>query len=348
MQGFLLNSTELFSEKGIFLNHHYNNFMTRKDKIDVKAYEVGFNGRTNNLKKVFGEFFEREILINNNNSSQNTHVATSLITGEKKLVLKSSLIAVDEFVDSCGMASHTQSNLVIKNAFLEFFERQSLIVSFLSKRPSERLRVSKESSFTHSYLLNFVDNVYYYNISLSPKIFVVLSLAIGKKKKSAGLGTSFNLNDAINKSQIEALQYFANDRTKIYEQLYNEASSEASDLYHILFDKMSLDEFQDNYSYLLTQEFTSSLNQNQLPKKNMEEYNFLDLLIWCNKYLKMNPFICSFPNKRGIAHLKIVKIFDENWFPHLNASLYSIKDIDNISKIIGTPLSKEVDWIPFP
>ena len=60
MKGFLLNDARIFSQKGLFLNHHFNNYMVREDKQYVKAYEVGFNARASNLKKFLENFLKEK------------------------------------------------------------------------------------------------------------------------------------------------------------------------------------------------------------------------------------------------------------------------------------------------
>jgi len=117
MKGFLLNDARIFSQKGLFLNHHFNNYMVREDKQYVKSYEVGFNARASNLKKVFGEFFEREVLINSNDSQNSETVVNYLSENNSKYLAKGIFISKDRFVDSNGMASHTNSKEVIKTAF---------------------------------------------------------------------------------------------------------------------------------------------------------------------------------------------------------------------------------------
>lgn len=52
MAGFLLNSTNYYSRKGAFLNHHFSNLLERDDHRTVRAYEVGLKNRTENMTKV--------------------------------------------------------------------------------------------------------------------------------------------------------------------------------------------------------------------------------------------------------------------------------------------------------
>lgn len=344
MGGILLNSASIFSEKGIFLNHHFNNYMLRKDRLDVKAYEVGFNNRADNIKKVFGEFFEREILINNNDSNEKQKICTSLIDGSNEIINKDNLVFQSSFVDSCGMASHTRSDKVIKSAFLEFFERQSLITCYLSKTSGQRISLWSFDNY-HNYLLHYVNEVYYFNISLSSKVFVILTLGLGEgNSKCVGLGTAFNLEEAIKKSQIESLQYYATAYTKnnIRNLTQNEPLDTNKDLYHRNFDAISPHELKEMYQYLFDE---TNIDSNIISLELKNDVN--DLLTSCHKELGMNPSVVFFPNYRNIPHLKIVKVIDENWFPHLNPKLYSEKIKEYVSDILGVTIYND-SWIPFP
>ncbi|WP_348921615.1 YcaO-like family protein [Enterococcus rotai] len=349
MQGFLQNSAEIFSQRGMFLNHHFNNYMVREEKRMVEAYEVGFENRSSNLKKIFGEFFEREVLINTNVSKNLDIYTSSLVERTTKKLPTGIFIAKDRFVDSCGMASHTNSSDVIKTSFFEFFERQSLITSYLSKNVSPEIILGKDIALekTEIYLKNYVDTIRYFNISLSNRIYVILCIGYGDNK-CIGLGTSDNMQTAIIKSQIEALQYFATDFSK-----YNSNSSlfdsidNKKDLYHSKFDSLQTKEFINLYSYLLDgtapKEIGNDINQ------NIDScFDFDSFIAYCNTELKMVPLIAVFYPNEKIAHLKVVKIHDENWFPHINPEYYKSSSIDFVSDVLNTPLDKSITYLPFP
>lgn len=50
-------------------------------------------------------------------------------------------------------------------------------------------------------MTNYLDNVKYYNISLSKNLYVVLAVGYGEKYKAVGLGTSQSARKAVIKSQ---------------------------------------------------------------------------------------------------------------------------------------------------
>ncbi|MCC4054119.1 YcaO-like family protein [Enterococcus faecium] len=344
MNGFLLNDSRIFSKKGLFLNHHFNNYIVREDKQYVQAYEVGFDKRSSNLKKVFGEFFEREVLINTNDSSEKfTHV-NYLSKNMPKSMPKGIFLSSDRFVDSNGMASHTDSNSVIRTAFFEFFERQSFIVNYLTKTSVPKISINNftEIKSVDNYLKNYVDIINYFNVSLSDKIYVVLCIGYSKLSKCIGLGTSNILEVAIKKSQIEALQYFATDFSKNNKShIFVDFNDSKKDLYHSRFNQLTTNEFYGNYSYLL---------------KNTEYYRFenepiFNFKLWkkeCREKLKMDPVIGVFPSYQPIPHLKVVKVIDENWFPHMNPVLYNKNVYTFIQSIYGKELDKSIEYIPFP
>ncbi|MCT3116692.1 YcaO-like family protein [Lactococcus lactis] len=345
MKGFLLNDARIFSQKGLFLNHHFNNYMVREDKQYVKAYEVGFNARASNLKKVFGEFFEREVLINSNDSQNSETVVNYLSENNSKYLAKGIFISKDRFVDSNGMASHTNSKEVIKTAFFEFFERQSFLTNFLSQTAVPRLLFDNEESLiiADNYLKNYVDKINYYDVSLDRSLHVVLCIGYGSKK-CIGLGTSTQIKEAIKKSQIEALQYFAQDISKFNSKdMLDSLSQDENDFYHKKFDQLSVEDFIKNYSYLL--------HNNLISKQVMDQENSFvlpDFLEKIKKEFNINPVIAMFESDQTIPHLKIVKIYDENWFPHMNPNFYNKEVYKFISKSINKDLLTSIKYIPFP
>lgn len=261
------------------------------------------------IKSTLGEFFEREVLINSNPILGRQRIMTSLIDGSVKYVSLSELIFLDDFVDSCGMASHTLAEEVIWKAYKEFFERQSFIASFLFQLPACEIRIEKERDLRkgHQYILNYLEEIKYFNISLSKDNYVILAIGWSDKRKAAGLGTSRNIKRAIDKAQKEILQYFAVAKNK------REITAEniidlKKDLYHLNFDKMSVVDFKKEYEYLLMQKNEVIVNKVDIVSKRE--------VIYRNYYkLNMNPYIASILesyNKQNIiiyACISLVSIF---------------------------------------
>ncbi|EMF0403740.1 hypothetical protein JMQ83_002623, partial [Enterococcus faecium] len=150
------------------------------------------------------------------------------------------------------------------------------------------------------------------------------------------------LEEAIKKSQIEALQYFATDFSKnAKSNILVDFDDSKKDLYHSRFDQLTTNEFYRNYSYLLN-------NTEDCQYENKLIFNFKFWQKECREKLKMDPVISVFPSYQPIPHLKVVKVVDENWFPHMNPILYNEKVYTFIQSVFGKKLDKSIDYIPFP
>ncbi len=68
----------------------------------------------------------------------------------------------------------------------------------------------------------------------------------------------------------------------------------------------------------------------------------------CREKLKMDPVISLFHSYQPIPHLKVVKVVDENWFPHMNPILYNESVYAFVQSICGKELDKSIEYIPFP
>ncbi len=68
-------------------------------------------------------------------------------------------------------------------------------------------------------------------------------------------------------------------------------------------------------------------------KENYKDYN-------------MEPYICIFDGRENTG-IKIVRIRDFNWFPHMRPGLYENSLIVELEKRFKTKIKKCVDWIPF-
>lgn len=344
--GILKNDVNFINNIDIFLNHHKNIYISREDILNIKAYTVDLQDYNNNILSTIGEFFEREILISKDNINDYVN-CFSLLDGSIKKLKKNSLIFIDKFVDSCGMASHINSDEVIFKSFCEFFERQIFIYNFLSKSKSKKIKINYNYNLYkyNCYLKNFVDEVNFFDISLVDDLYIIVGLGSGKNK-CIGLGTSTSLSDAINKAQKEMLQYFASSTTKYKNNLgFNINKNKIDDLYHLKFEKLTNKEFEKEYKYLF-----ENCNEFILKNERLEEnkFNLNKFIIKINNHLGMNPYLAFFKNKRNLSNLKITKVIDTNWFPNMNPKLFDIKTIKYIENITSSKLDTRCEYIPFP
>lgn len=345
---FLLNDVLSYINTDVFLEHHHTIFFEKIDRQYIRSYDDDIRDKSKNYIGVIGEFFEREILINYNFIKNKELLAVNLINYSSIKINSNKIIFVDELVDSCGMASHVESYKLIWNAFKEFVERQSFISNYLSKAKAVTINISgsKELEEYDAYLKNFVDEVKYFEISLSESLYVVISIGTGKYHKGVGLGASLNICDAIKKSQKEILQYLSVSRTKYDDKIIIDAKKHndlTKDLYHRRFDDISIEDLKGHYSYLLSYDMEKTICQ----YRDNKDKKLKDILVEVNRKYKMEPYIVMIPSFRDIPNLKIGKVFDFNWFPNMSPSTYNKDHYDFVSGVLNTELDRNTTMLPF-
>lgn len=347
MKGFLKNKTNFILNTDLFLSHHYNVYVEKLSRQSIRAYEVDLTEKRKHILSTLGEYFEREILLNENPSKSPTVIATNLLNGTVKEFDTERIIFFKKFVDSSGMASHRQSRQLIWTAYKEFFERQSFIANYLFHTQATKIVIDKieESKKLEKYLKNFLDNIIYYNISLNKKIFVILAIGYGKIYKAVGLGTSCSIKKALVKAQKEMLQYFATSHSKYSNRgliLSSEEKTANKDIYHDNFDKLNPLEIKKAYEYL---EGSAELIIDVHEKT--EKYDTSVLIKQVSLSLGMAPFVAMFESGHANG-VKVVKIFDFNWFPHMAPKEYTEEIFFHVGGILGLERKNFSKLLPFP
>ncbi|KQL58304.1 MULTISPECIES: YcaO-like family protein [Bacillaceae] len=342
-----MNRITLALNRDHFQSHHSNIFILKNEKVDVKSYECVLPYAINNIVSTLGEFFEREVLVNSNSISTKDLNAVSLIDGRVHQVPSGQVVFEDQFVDSCGMSSHYQSSYTIKSSFLEFLERQSLLFNYLSQSLGTQLIIKTKSPVFENYqkyLFNYIDELKFFNISMVDDVYVILAIGYGNKNKVVGMGTGSNVIKAAVKALQEMLQYFAVEFSKYT----NKESSEQlpKDKYHADFDSLTPEELKKLYSYL--EGSPVSIIRDEVDETKEEIVNIQDLSNQLNRQYGINPLIVAIPSKRMNEHLKVTKVLDLNWFPHMNPSKYKEDIYLYIENATNCSLNRELNFIPFP
>lgn len=338
---FLNNHINILINTDIFLSHHYQIYFEKKFNGHlIRAYEVDNSQKREHIISTLGEYFEREVLLNSSLMQNATKKMTNLIDGHEKNIPLSELVFIDSFVDSCGMASHVRSEEVIWNAYKEFFERQSFISNFLFHLPGYELEIknSKKLVERHQYILNYLDEIKYYNISLNKELFVTLALGWSNRTKAAGLGTSRSIHKSVEKAQKEMLQYFAAAKTK--RSIVKVQNIKVNrDLYHLNFEKISVSEFKQEYAHLLETQNKILIKKNQLENKE-------NIILKNYRELNMNPYIAVFSLRKSEG-IKVIKINDDFWFPHMFPQRFEKEKIEILEKNFGWKRKNYSNMIPF-
>lgn len=327
----------------IYLLHHYHIYIEKNGIFPVKAYEVDFQNKRKHILSTIGEFYEREVLCDVNPIVNKKINMTSLITGKVKSVDKTDLVFGGEFVDSCGMASHTLSAEVVWKAYKEFFERQSFIANFLFQLNAEKILIDKSLDIlkNDNYIKNYLNDILYFNISLSNNIYVVLAFGWADDSKAVGLGTSKNLKKAVEKAQKEIMQYYAVSLNKEKRIFKRKIKLGFKDAYQEYFDSISIEKFKELYGYFNKVNKNIYVLDNEISRIENSE------IIRGNYYkLNMEPFIAVFDGRENTG-VKIVKIKDFNWFPHMRPEIFSNEIIEKIEQKFGWKRKNFDAWLPF-
>lgn len=195
------------------------------------------------------------------------------------------------------------------------------------------------------YLTNYLDNVKYYNISLSKNLYVVLAVGYGEKYKAVGLGTSQSARKAVIKSQKEILQYFATSYSKYKEGQVSQKSEvviDNKDIYHDYFDRLRPEEVKELYAYLEGSELITMDNEEEI-----EKVSHTIIIKNTSNSLNMSPYIAMFENNHA-ENVKVVKVFDPKWFPNMAPRNFSQEIILNVENILKLKRKDFSELLPFP
>lgn len=338
----LRNNIFLNINRDIVNCHHYNIYFENPGFNSIKAYEANTSNIVTHILSTIGEYFERESLINRNPAKEKYTKAVSLINGNEIVVNSSDLVFDDKFVDSCGMASQKNAKMAIWTAYKEFFERQCYIASILLQLDGVEIILPDDciDFGINRYLYNFLDQIKYYDISLSNDLHVILALGYNNIYNAAGLGTSTSLKKALIKSQYEILQYFAVGHSKHH---YSEAMTIDSrgDKYLQQFNSLTRNEFFNYYRYL-----NHSSKINLTSEYNSEkEIDVFELIRMISGNCKMNPHVAVLKSREN-TNIKVVKVFDPKWFPNMNPQTYSYEQIGYVEKIFNKTI-RNLQFLPF-
>lgn len=333
-----------------FLNHGKQSFLRSPSYSNV----IGHNHHLefdSVLKSSIGEWIERNSLYRFDKKGTMS-TAFSLLDGSEIQVESEKIYFADieHFNDSCGVASHLNSNQAIYNAFMEFYERLCLVFTWLSKRKGKLLKID-EINFPNirnisSKLHNYIDELYVLDISLHPSIHTVIGVGIGEHFKAIGASSSFNLDNAIKGSLEEMLQVFGNSWTKHHINKFEEYTLDenAVDLYAQYYDSLSPIDFKNEWSFL----WTDTTDFNYICESENLRISFTEKITEVCNDLGISPYCTLIPCFFNGFETKIVKVFAPDSYPHMYPGLFTEEQttLDFNKNVSSFPNSYR--QIPFP
>ncbi|WP_242176166.1 YcaO-like family protein [Priestia koreensis] len=323
------------------------------------------------LRAAYGEHIERStFLCDSSYINKETIPAFNLLTGEQSLVSAEKILLYrgnkikdrKTYADSCGAGFHYRSFNSIQSAFLEFFERQSLIFNWLTESGGTFVDVGKIQDFGVKEVVKnayqYTDEIFCFNISLHKNVYVILTLAFGKHHFGIGLKASWDIHEAIKGSVEEMFHDFTPYYTKHHlEDDYNlklntdiEVGEIKNDplFYSLHFHSTQTSEsLRQNYQYLFLK--SDRMDEGEFFRAGIvvDQKIFMQKLKEVSKDLKME-LLCCFLKNTKIDKAKVVKVFSNQGYPHMNTTLFNPLDYE-ISKFSRTDqFPNAYQSIPFP
>lgn len=337
---------EIFKiDKSIYLKQINQITIAAKRSRGLSGHSVGINF-SSVTKPAIGEFIERQSLFYNYRKNNEQMIAFRIITGEEILIPADRIVFMDSFNDSCGVASHLNSADTITNAFLEFFERQSLIYTWITASSGTLIPLSyiKNKKFNKYYevLNNFIDDIYLFEISLHPIIKVVFGLGIGKFHKATGLSAGFSLDEALESSLSEMVQCISNKYNKKDVDYYKQHTEvEDMDFYLQYYEQFTPNEWINEFSFLFNE--NSKCLSSTEKKLNLNEA--IDII---EKELGIDIYCSLIPTFYNGFRSKIVKVFSPNAYPHMFPVEFDEKTTKLVFNKSNNEFPNAYKQIPFP
>lgn len=326
--------------KEICLQYEIGNFQT-EDKffcIHDFIHDLSFNGSSFSkstqqcLSTAISEYYERIALYTINKDIQNMYKAYSLLDKNIISLDKDTIKRKKLMNDSSGMACHTDANLCLKNALMEFIERQSFVFNYLSK--SEGFEIIELEFLKNIHNEELRENIRFYNISIIDSVYVIIGLGIANNNYYTGLGTDCDFRLAINKCIKEINQM---DRVFLYNKNRSRHNKKLD--YDDLYLSLPYDKLKSAYSYLTNSKF-------KIIDPKIYEYKLEDIVLEMNEKCNMNPLVV-FHKRINNQNIKIMHIIDLNWFPSLSPLNYSEDNYSFVEKVMKSKLDRRCNFIPF-
>lgn len=311
-------------DRSIFLNQFVQTHVVSYSNTEhgmVAGHNCNFN-IDQVIKSAIGEWIERKSLYIDYFPEEQFISAVNILTGEIIRVPKGKILFKGTpFNDSCGVASHLDSKNAIQAGYYEFFERQSIVHSWITKSEGVKIDFTNVNNSTIKHLIDshylFIDELYLFDISLHNSLKVVLGLGIGKHYVSIGLSANFDGEKAVISTLEEMLQSYADKWSKSY--INKEVSDESSkkikddDVYQEYFKNLTPTDLKDLYSYLISSKRTVELYDYIQEKKNFSNEAIKEI----SDSLDLPPY-CSFFSAfyKGLK-TKNLKIFSPKGYPHM-------------------------------
>lgn len=360
---FLINS--LTVKQSAFLSHDKAATINPTNLFGIMGNAAHFD-KEGVIKSAIGEHIERTSLYINLSTGYEMGKAEafSLITGEKYHIPMQRIFlsysnpteSKPTFNDSCGVGSHLSSNKAIESAFLEFIERQSLILNWLTASKGDKYNWrdfrSKRIKYLSEETFNFIDELYLVDISIHRSVFVIYVLAFGDKYMGLGIAAHWNLETATYNALKEVYQCFHGKKNKefaVKENRIKEKIISINDPHYyskFFFNNYNSKKLKALYSYLINSESKSIENNRETVNTGRDDFS--EKISVVSRDLGIDILVSFIPTVSRKIKTKIVKVFSVDAFPHMNTTLYNPELFPICKQINAYSFPNKYKPIPFP
>lgn len=316
-----------------FLKDYFQCDLIPFEENGPPASSVNFNKRSA-IKAAIGEYLERtSVYINNGRFKQKDIIGLNMATYEKvkiplyRVLLNWGVRPLNEqnleglYNDTCGLASHTTSFLSIQSAFFEFFERQSLLYSWFTNLPGRRIKHSdlyKDPDLENQINMAFrhIEELNFFDISISEKVKVIICIATGKDVKGVGLSANWDYKNATLGAIKELFQYITTGEG----HSNNTNENEFDPLYYsnYFMNEVNSESLKNDFHYLISN--SPNIEVDISNEVKIEEKDFGKIIADLSNELKIDFILCFVPIITNQISTKIVKILTTKGFHHMFTS----------------------------
>lgn len=207
----LFTNVELYYYRSAFRKQLNETIVSSKNITNLIGHGVS-TSCTQSLLSGISEFNERVPLFKKKESNL---IGIRLTTKEVVAVASSKVyFGNNEYGDSSGVASFSDSKHALKKALLEFYERQSFIFHWINQEGGRSLKKSDLGpSIINSTYYKMMENTFnelsIAEISIFKGVHVIFIMGINSKMKAVGLGSSDKIQSAIASALREACEGLA-------------------------------------------------------------------------------------------------------------------------------------------
>ena len=247
--------------------------------------------------------------------------------------------------DSSGAASQVNSWPAIEAAWLEFFERQCFVYSWLTRTPGRVVYHTTPAKSQRRDLTEYFDEVFVIDISLHPAVCVALVLGFGQRFIGIGLGSHWRTTRAIDaafREMFGQVSYYAPWLLGRRADLRQHTEYVITDVYaRNVYENYTPLTFKKAMDYLVQGQ---SRNHSNVSAGNGSLQTVLEVC----RAIHVDPIVVLVPgNFPNLPH-RVVRVTADGGYPSMRCDLFQPEDFAISHHNGATSFPNRGVLVPFP